>query len=88
MFRRLLTLIWTARQRLKLTWRLLQDDRIPTWQKAIPFLPLIYIFSPFNFLTMAIPVFGQLDDLMLLVMAMEFMEQVVDKKIIADYKPE
>jgi uncharacterized membrane protein YkvA (DUF1232 family) len=82
------TLLWTLRKRLSLTWALLKDKRVPMWQKAIPFLPLIYIFSPLNFLTFAIPVIGQIDDVFLVMLALELFERVVDKTIIAEYRPE
>jgi uncharacterized membrane protein YkvA (DUF1232 family) len=82
------TFIWTIRKRMKLTWALLKDERVPMWQKAIPFLPLIYIFSPLNFLTFAIPVIGQIDDVFLVMLALELFERVVDKTIIAEYRPE
>jgi uncharacterized membrane protein YkvA (DUF1232 family) len=49
---------------------------------------LIYIFSPLNFLTFAIPVIGQIDDVFLVMLALELFERVVDKTIIAEYRPE
>lgn len=86
MFGKSVTLLWTARRRLKLIGSLLQDQRIPTWQKTIPFLPLIYIFSPLNLITFAVPFFGQLDDAVLLMLAMDLFENVVDKSIVDEHK--
>ncbi|QPC80504.1 DUF1232 domain-containing protein [Phototrophicus methaneseepsis] len=86
MFRKGFTLFWTAREQLQLTWALLRDDRVPKWQKAIPFLPLIYILSPLNFLTFAIPFVGQIDEVVLMLLAMKAMERAVDQKILAEYQ--
>lgn len=86
MFRRWMTLLWTARRQLKLTWTLMTDKRVPRWQKMIPFLPLVYVLSPFNALTFALPILGQVDDVMLFMMAMEVFERVVDKAIVSDYQ--
>lgn len=86
MFGKWTSLLWLARQRIALTWRLLRDARVPRWQKVIPFLPLLYIFSPLNLLTLPIPIIGQFDDITLVVMAMELFERVVDDRIVAEYK--
>ncbi len=88
MLRRWILLLWSVRNRLRLTLSLLTDKRVPIWQKAIPFLPFIYILSPFNFLTLAIPVLGQLEDALLIMMAIDFFERVVDPAIVADYRPQ
>ena len=85
MFGKLITLLWTARKRIRLISSLVQDERIPLWQRAIPFLPLIYIFSPLNFITLAIPFFGQLDDVVLLLLAMDLFENTIEKSIIDEH---
>ena len=86
MLRRWIGLLWGANKRIRLTWALLKDNRVPLWQKAIPFVPLVYILSPLNFLTLVVPIVGQLDDVILMFMAMDLLEKVVDKQILADYK--
>lgn len=80
------SLLWITRNRLHLIWSLLQDQRIPIWQKALLVLPLTYIFSPLNFITLTIPVLGQVDDAVLLLFAMDLFENVVDQQIVAQYK--
>lgn len=86
MLRKSTSLLWTARKRLKLVWKLLQDERVPMWQKAIPFLPLIYIFSPLNFLTLAIPLVGQVDDVLIVMFTLDLLEKVVDDEILAEHQ--
>ncbi len=86
MLRKSTSLLWTARKRLKLTWKLLQDKRVPMWQKAILFLPFIYIFSPLNFLTFAIPLVGQVDDVLIVMLALDLLEKVVEDDILAEHQ--
>ena len=86
MVRRWILLLWSVRNRLRLTWNLLTDKRVPRWQKAIPFLPFIYIVSPLNLLTFTIPIIGQLEDALLIMVALDVLERVVDKDILADYR--
>ena len=83
---KLIKIIFSARSKFKLTWQLLQDNRVPFWQKAIPFLPLIYILSPINLLTFAVPLIGQIDDVGITLLAIQAFETVVDDAIIADYQ--
>jgi len=85
MFRTWMTALWTTRKRLRLTWSLLNDNRIPLWQKTIPFLPLIYILSPFNFLTFAVPLLGQVEDVALIVLALDLFERVIDENVLSDH---
>jgi uncharacterized membrane protein YkvA (DUF1232 family) len=85
MIHKLLLLVWRGRKKFRLTWALLKDRRVPSWQKAIPFLPLLYILSPLNLLSFAIPIVGQIDDLILVLLAFELLERTVDKEILADY---
>jgi uncharacterized membrane protein YkvA (DUF1232 family) len=86
MLRRWILLLWSVRNRLRLTWNLMTDKRVPRWQKAIPFLPFIYILSPFNLFTFTIPIIGQLEDALLIMVALDVLERVVDKNILAQYQ--
>ncbi|MAS33769.1 MAG: hypothetical protein CL610_07170 [Anaerolineaceae bacterium] len=86
MARVLLALLLNSRKQLRITWLLLKDARVPRWQKAIPFLSLVYIFSPINLITFAIPLVGQIDDVALLLLAMRVFESIVDPSIRADYE--
>lgn len=85
MIRRVFLLLWGARGKLRLAWSLVRDPRVPLWQKAIPFLPLIYILSPINLISFAIPIIGQIDDIMLVVLAINLLERTVDPAILADH---
>ena len=52
---------------LKLVWRLLLDKRVPVFTKIIPFLAIVYIVSPYDFIADWRPVLGQFDDLIVTV---------------------
>lgn len=73
-------------KQVNVTIRLLRDPRVARWKKAIPFLPVLYIISPLNLFSFSIPVLGQIDDFMLVMIAMQFMERLVDKKIVAEHR--
>jgi uncharacterized membrane protein YkvA (DUF1232 family) len=70
----------------RLTWRLIRDPRVPLWTKAIPFLTLAYIFSPFDFLPDWFIGIGQLDDIALLVGSMRLMESLLPEYIIKEHR--
>jgi uncharacterized membrane protein YkvA (DUF1232 family) len=49
-------------QRLKLTWALARDERVPVLVRPLLLLPAAYIASPIDVLPDFIPVIGKLDD--------------------------
>lgn len=83
---RLVKFLMQSKNQIYLTWNLMGDPRVPLWKKTIPFLPLLYILSPFNFVTNIIPLLGQVDDFLLVIAAMEAFERTVDERIVAEYK--
>ncbi len=70
----------------QLTWRLMFDPRVPTWQKAIVIVPIIYVISPFDFIPDFILGLGQLDDIGLILMAMRLFESVVPEDIVQEHR--
>ena len=57
--------------RLRLVVRLLGDARVPIYLKIIPFLSLIYIVMPIDFMPDMVPILGQVDDLGIFVLSIE-----------------
>ena len=56
----------------RLSWRLLNDRRVPGWVKAIPVLAVLYFLSPIDLIPdWAIPGLGELDDLAVLLLALK-----------------
>ncbi len=73
-------------QQVRLTYRLLRDPRVPLWAKAIPFLPLLYVISPLDFIPDFLPVIGQLDDLTLMILGMRLFEAVTPEYIAREHR--
>lgn len=59
-------------RRVRLAWRLFRDDRVSPAAKAIPILGLIYLIWPVDFLPDLFPALGQLDDIAVLLLALNW----------------
>lgn len=58
-------------QHARLVWRMMRSGDIPFLLKVIPFLGMIYIISPLDFVPDAIPALGQLDDIGILLLSLK-----------------
>jgi uncharacterized membrane protein YkvA (DUF1232 family) len=58
-----------ARAKLRLAWRLLRDRRMPVLVKAVIPALVAYLLMPLDIIPDFIPVIGQLDDLLLIALA-------------------
>ncbi len=58
-------------QDLRLAWRLLRERRMPLWTKAVPLLVALYLLWPVDLLADPLLGLGQLDDLAVLLVAVE-----------------
>jgi uncharacterized membrane protein YkvA (DUF1232 family) len=71
----------------RLVWRLITDSRVALAIKlVIPGLMALYILSPVDFIPDVIPVLGQLDDLVVLVLAVKLFIELCPKDIVRQYK--
>ena len=70
----------------RLTWRMLRDPRGPLLVKFLPFLPLIYVLSPLDFLPDFIPVIGQIDDVTILFLGMRLMETLAPQELVLEHR--
>ncbi len=70
---------------LKLMRRLLLDERVPLWQKAIPVAAAVYLVSPLDLIPDVIPVVGQLDDLAVLLGSMRLFRSLVPPALIKEH---
>jgi len=52
-----------------LYWRLVRDGRVSVWPKALLLLTFLYILSPVDFIPDVMPFIGEVDDLVLLIVA-------------------
>ena len=77
---RLSRLPWQSR--LKLAWRLMRDDRVPLQVRAIPPLLVLYLAMPLDLVPDFIPLLGQLDDILILVVALGLVTRFVPLNVV------
>lgn len=71
----------------RLCWSLLADSRVAFFLKLIPVAALIYFLSPYDLLPdLMIPGLGQLDDLLLLVLAGRIFLYLVPADIVREHQ--
>ena len=70
----------------RLAWRLLRDGRVPGWVKMIPFAGLLYFLSPIDLIPdMAIPGLGEIDDLVVLLLALKMFVDLSPTSIVREH---
>lgn len=69
----------------KLFWKLARDPRVPTKNKILFGAVAAYLVVPFDVVPDWIPGLGQLDDLVLLVVALDVMINHVEEEIVAEH---
>jgi len=73
-------------QHLRLWWRLLRDRRVPLLLKlAVPGLALAYFLWPMDFLYDLIPVLGQVDDVLIVLLALKLFESWAPRSVVAEH---
>jgi uncharacterized membrane protein YkvA (DUF1232 family) len=77
---RLSDLPWNLR--VKLAWRLMGDGRIPLAVRAIPPLLVLYLAMPLDLVPDIIPVLGQLDDVLVLLVALGLLARFVPLEVV------
>lgn len=72
----------------KLALHLLRDGRVPMWQKLIPGLALVYLFSPIDLLPeLIVGPLGMLDDVTIVALAIRLFIKVAPEDVVADHRP-
>ena len=64
-------LLFTLLSRVRLAVRLTREPRVALLTKALPILTALYVISPIDLVPDVLPVFGQLDDLTIILVAIE-----------------
>ncbi len=72
----------------RIAWRLLWDNRGPLGAKIVPILTVLYILSPIDLVPDFIPLWGQLDDLAILMLGVRFFIAVSPKAIVESIRAE
>jgi uncharacterized membrane protein YkvA (DUF1232 family) len=71
----------------QLVWRLLQDDRVPTFLKvAIPLGVAVYFISPLDLIPDFIPILGQLDDLGVILLGMTLFINLAPRNVVNEHR--
>jgi uncharacterized membrane protein YkvA (DUF1232 family) len=70
-----------------LTRRLLGDPRVPRRAKAALALLLPYLASPIDFIPDFIPIVGQLDDVLLVALALRYVLKLAGPQVVEDHWP-
>lgn len=76
---------WTT---LRLAWRLLLDRRVGVAVKLVPFLALLYLLFPLDFLPDFIPGLGQLDDVAILLLGLRLFLRLAPPDRVAHHRDE
>ncbi len=64
-------LLRTLALKVRLAWRLLRDPAVSRIVKVIPLVAALYVVSPLDFIPDVLPIVGQLDDLGLILLALD-----------------
>jgi len=73
----------------RLAWRLLNDRRVDTLYKVIPFVLVgLYFFSPIDFIPDFIPAAGELDDLAVILLGIKFFIDLAPKEVVQQHLAE
>lgn len=70
----------------RLAFRLVREPNVPVWLKAVLALPLLYVISPIDVLPDVIPIVGQLDDLGVIMLALEMFVRHCPAEVVAFHR--
>jgi uncharacterized membrane protein YkvA (DUF1232 family) len=88
--------VWSARGRaaellfhlpslVRLYWRLLRDPRVSVWPKALLVSAFAYVVMPFDLIPDFIPFVGEIDDLVIVVVAARWFLQWCPPEIVREH---
>ena len=72
----------------RVAWKLLLDGRVPWVVKLIPLLIVLYVVSPIDIIPDVIPVFGQLDDLAIVLLGIQLFIALSPRDLVKQYRDE
>ncbi|HHY89160.1 MAG TPA: DUF1232 domain-containing protein [Chloroflexi bacterium] len=70
----------------RLALQLLRDPRVPLPAKLVPAFVLVYVFTPIDLIPGFIPILGQLDDLAVIYLGLQFFLRMVPEEILIEYR--
>ena len=72
----------------RLVWRLLRDNRVSLWAKAVIPATIVYLLSPIDLVPDAILGLGQLDDLAVILLGVKFFLDLCPPDIVKEHLAE
>jgi uncharacterized membrane protein YkvA (DUF1232 family) len=72
-------------QFVRLYWRLLRDGRVSVWPKALLLVGLLYLVSPIDLIPDVLPVIGEVDDLLLLIVVCRLFIYLCPPEIVREH---
>jgi uncharacterized membrane protein YkvA (DUF1232 family) len=69
----------------RLYWRLFRDRRVSVFPKALLVLTAVYVISPIDVIPDALPILGQIDDLVLLLAACKAFMYLCPRSVVQEH---
>jgi uncharacterized membrane protein YkvA (DUF1232 family) len=79
-------LLRTLFSHVRLAFRLIREPRVALLTKALPFVAALYVVSPLDFVPDVVPLLGQLDDLGIVLIALEGFLRLCPAEIVAFHR--
>jgi uncharacterized membrane protein YkvA (DUF1232 family) len=70
----------------RLATRLVRDPQVPPLLKALPLVGMAYVLLPLDFIPDVLPALGQIDDLAIIMMAMEALRRLAPSHVVAHHE--
>ena len=72
-------------QFVRLYWRLLRDPRVSIWPKALLVAGVLYVVSPVDLIPDVLPVIGEVDDLVVLIVVCRLFVYLCPPEVVRDH---
>ena len=69
----------------RLYWRLVCDRRVSLWPKALLLLGILYALSPVDFIPDVIPFVGEIDDLVIVIVALRLFIHLCPREVVREH---
>jgi uncharacterized membrane protein YkvA (DUF1232 family) len=69
----------------RLYWRLFWDARVSIWPKALLLLGFLYLVSPINFLLDVVPILGEVNDLVVLIVVCRLFMYMCPREVVQEH---
>jgi uncharacterized membrane protein YkvA (DUF1232 family) len=69
----------------RLYWRLFRDRRVSIWPKALLVVGVLYVLSPLDLIPDVVPVIGEVDDLVVLIILCRLFVYLCPPEVVRDH---